>query len=72
MSATHPIAPFLNALKAQGKLVFVGALEKPLEVVAFSLIMGKYFVFCFKLLKLSNWIKVMESVDFDGEEDCWW
>ncbi|CAH1413397.1 unnamed protein product [Lactuca virosa] len=63
--ATHLIAPLLNALKAQGKLVLIGAPEKSLEVVAFSLIMGKYFVFCFKLLKLSNWIKVVELMDFD-------
>lgn len=60
MSATHPIAPLLNALKAQGKLVLVGAPEKPLEVAAFSLLMGEFFfhfVFCFRLLKLSNWLK---------------
>ncbi|CAI9272069.1 unnamed protein product [Lactuca saligna] len=44
VSATHPIAPLLNALKAQGKLILVGAPEKPLEVAAFSLIMGRKIV----------------------------
>ena len=43
MSATHPIAPLLNALKPHGKLVLVGAPEKPIELAAFSLIMGKDF-----------------------------
>ena len=41
VSATHPIAPLLSVLKPHGKLVLVGAPEKPLELAAFSLIMGK-------------------------------
>ncbi|KAF5772566.1 putative geraniol dehydrogenase (NADP(+)) [Helianthus annuus] len=31
VSANHPIAPLLNALTPHGKLVLVGAPEKPLE-----------------------------------------
>ncbi|KAK9050018.1 hypothetical protein SSX86_031014 [Deinandra increscens subsp. villosa] len=41
VSGNHPIAPLLNALTPHGKLVLVGAPEKPLEVAAFSLIMGR-------------------------------
>ncbi|KAM0021920.1 putative oxidoreductase [Helianthus debilis subsp. tardiflorus] len=44
VSANHPIAPLLNALTPHGKLVLVGAPEKPLEVAAFSLIMGRKLV----------------------------
>ncbi|KAI7732948.1 hypothetical protein M8C21_011428 [Ambrosia artemisiifolia] len=40
VSGNHPIAPLLNSLTSHGKLVLVGAPEKPLEVAAFSLIMG--------------------------------
>ncbi|KAJ0959441.1 putative mannitol dehydrogenase [Helianthus annuus] len=39
VSANHAIAPLLNALTPHGKLVLVGAPEKPLEVAAFSLLM---------------------------------
>ncbi|KAJ0468836.1 putative mannitol dehydrogenase [Helianthus annuus] len=41
VSGDHPIAPLLNALTPHGKLVLVGAPESPLEVSAFSLIMGR-------------------------------
>ncbi|KAI7730065.1 hypothetical protein M8C21_020016 [Ambrosia artemisiifolia] len=41
VSGNHPIAPLLNSLTSHGKLVLVGAPEKPLEVAAFSLIMGR-------------------------------
>ncbi|KAI3794454.1 hypothetical protein L1987_37086 [Smallanthus sonchifolius] len=41
VSANHSIAPLLNTLTPHGKLVLVGAPEKPLEVAAFSLIMGR-------------------------------
>ncbi|KAJ0464355.1 putative GroES-like superfamily, alcohol dehydrogenase, polyketide synthase, enoylreductase [Helianthus annuus] len=41
VSGDHPIAPLLNALTPHGKLVLVGAPESPLEVAAFSLIMGR-------------------------------
>jgi cinnamyl-alcohol dehydrogenase len=44
VSATHPIAPLLSVLKPHGKLVLVGAPEKPLEIAAFSLIMGRKIV----------------------------
>lgn len=47
VSATHPIAPLLSVLKPHGKLVLVGAPEKPLEIAAFSLIMGKHLIIFF-------------------------
>ncbi|CAI9272070.1 unnamed protein product [Lactuca saligna] len=44
VSATHPIAPLLSVLKPHGKLVLVGAPEKPLELIPFSLITGRKIV----------------------------
>nr|XP_043631584.1 mannitol dehydrogenase-like [Erigeron canadensis] len=44
VSGNHPMAPLLNALKPHGKLVLVGIPEKPLEIAAFSLIMGRKLV----------------------------
>lgn len=41
VSATHPIVPLLGLLKSDGKLVLVGAPDKPLEVPAFPLLSGK-------------------------------
>lgn len=41
VSATHPVLPLLGMLKPQGKLVMVGAPEKPLELPVFPLIMGR-------------------------------
>ncbi|CAA6657820.1 unnamed protein product [Spirodela intermedia] len=40
VSATHPLMPLLILLKTHGKMIMVGAPEKPLEVPAFSLILG--------------------------------
>jgi len=40
VSAAHDINPYLNLLRRHGALALVGAPEKPLEVQAFSLIMG--------------------------------
>lgn len=42
VSAVHAIAPLMNLLKPNGKLVLVGAPEKPLELPVFPLIMGLY------------------------------
>ncbi|KAL8514819.1 hypothetical protein ACS0TY_013782 [Phlomoides rotata] len=41
VAAVHPLAPLLGLLKPHGKLILVGAPERPLEVGAFSLIMGR-------------------------------
>ncbi|KAF5769281.1 putative cinnamyl-alcohol dehydrogenase [Helianthus annuus] len=44
VSASHSIAPLLNALKPDGKLVLVGAPEKSFDLAAFSLITGRKMV----------------------------
>jgi len=41
VSTTHPILPLINLLKTNGKLVIVGAPEKPLELPVFPLLMGR-------------------------------
>ena len=41
VSAQHPLLPLIGLLKTQGKLVMVGAPEKPLELPVFPLLMGK-------------------------------
>ncbi|VFQ88114.1 unnamed protein product [Cuscuta campestris] len=44
VSAVHPLMPLLSLLKTNGKLVLVGAPEKPLDLPAFPLIMGRKLV----------------------------
>ncbi|KAK3433813.1 hypothetical protein EUGRSUZ_D01089 [Eucalyptus grandis] len=41
VSAVHALLPLFNLLKINGKLIMVGAPEKPLELLAFPLLMGK-------------------------------
>ncbi|KAK4585059.1 hypothetical protein RGQ29_022647 [Quercus rubra] len=41
VSAQHPLLPLIGLLKTQGKLVMVGAPEKPLELPVFPLLMGR-------------------------------
>ncbi|TXG60062.1 hypothetical protein EZV62_014635 [Acer yangbiense] len=40
VSASHPVLPLLGLLKTNGKLVLVGAPEKPLELPVFPLLFG--------------------------------
>jgi len=44
VSAVHPILPLTNLLKTNGKLILVGAPEKPLELPVFPLLMGRKLV----------------------------
>ncbi|KAL6220207.1 hypothetical protein ACLB2K_007964 [Fragaria x ananassa] len=44
VSVTRPLPPLLSLLKANGKLVMVGAPEKPLELPAHSLFVGRKLV----------------------------
>ncbi|VFQ73773.1 unnamed protein product [Cuscuta campestris] len=44
VSAVHPLTPLLSLLKINGKLVLVGLPEKPLDLLAFPLIMGRKLV----------------------------
>ncbi|XP_039166750.1 probable mannitol dehydrogenase [Eucalyptus grandis] len=44
VSAVHALLPLFNLLKINGKLVMVGAPQKPLELLAFPLLMGRKMV----------------------------
>ena len=69
VSATHPIAPLLSVLKQDGKLVLVGAPEKPLEIAAFSLITGKHLIIFFKhCLFLMMLILNLNGILFPGRK----
>ncbi|XP_008236557.1 PREDICTED: 8-hydroxygeraniol dehydrogenase-like isoform X1 [Prunus mume] len=41
VSAVHPIVPLIGLLKSHGKLILLGAPEKPLELAVFPLIVGR-------------------------------
>jgi len=40
--AVHPLLPLIGLLKSHGKIVMVGAPEKPLELPVFPLLAGKH------------------------------
>jgi D-arabinose 1-dehydrogenase-like Zn-dependent alcohol dehydrogenase len=42
VSAQHPLLPLIGLLKTNGKLVMVGAPEKPLELPVFPLLLGMH------------------------------
>ncbi|KAL7183108.1 hypothetical protein ACSBR1_041730 [Camellia fascicularis] len=44
VSASHPVLPLIGLLKSHGKLILVGAPEKPLELPVFPLLMGRKIV----------------------------
>ncbi|XP_021275387.1 probable mannitol dehydrogenase [Herrania umbratica] len=44
VSAQHPLLPLIGLLKTNGKLVLVGAPEKPLELPSFPLLQGRKIV----------------------------
>ncbi|GAV84218.1 ADH_zinc_N domain-containing protein/ADH_N domain-containing protein [Cephalotus follicularis] len=44
VSAQHPLLPLINLLKPHGKIVTVGAPEKPLELPVFPLLLGRKLV----------------------------
>ncbi|KAM7261598.1 hypothetical protein ACFE04_020675 [Oxalis oulophora] len=44
VSAQHPLQPLISLLKPNGKLVMVGAPEKPLELPVFPLLVGRKLV----------------------------
>jgi D-arabinose 1-dehydrogenase-like Zn-dependent alcohol dehydrogenase len=45
VAVVHPLLPLIGLLKSHGKLVMVGAPDKPLELPIFPLIMGKHLTF---------------------------
>uniref|UniRef100_A0A1J3CP50 Cinnamyl alcohol dehydrogenase 7 n=1 Tax=Noccaea caerulescens TaxID=107243 RepID=A0A1J3CP50_NOCCA len=66
VSATHPLLPLLGLLKYKGKLVMVGAPEKPLELPVLPLILGKKMV----MGSMIGGIKeTQEMVDFAGKHN---
>jgi D-arabinose 1-dehydrogenase-like Zn-dependent alcohol dehydrogenase len=44
VSAVHPLLPLIGLLKPHGKLIMVGAPEKPLELPVFPLLMGRKII----------------------------
>lgn len=42
VSAGHPLLPLIDLLKSHGKLIMVGAPDKPLELPVLPLIFGTY------------------------------
>ncbi|PHT30954.1 putative mannitol dehydrogenase [Capsicum baccatum] len=44
VSAIHPLLPLIDLLRSHGKLVMVGAPEKPLELPVFPLLLGRKLV----------------------------
>lgn len=66
VSAKHDINAYLNLLTRDGNITLVGAPEKPLEVAAFSLIMGR------RSLSGSNIggiAETQEMLDFCGQHN---
>ncbi|MEG4204156.1 NAD(P)-dependent alcohol dehydrogenase [Microcoleus sp. Pol7_A1] len=66
VSAKHDINAYLNLLRLDGNITLVGAPEKPLEISAFSLIMGR------RNLSGSNIggiAETQEMLDFCGEHN---
>ncbi|KAL6999684.1 cinnamyl-alcohol dehydrogenase [Sarracenia purpurea var. burkii] len=41
VSAVHPLLPLIGLLKSHGKLIMVGAPNKPLELPVFPLLVGR-------------------------------
>lgn len=41
VSAVHPLLPLIGLLKSHGKLVLLGAPDRPLELPVFPLLTGK-------------------------------
>ncbi|XP_062144395.1 probable mannitol dehydrogenase [Alnus glutinosa] len=66
VSATHSILPLIDLLKSHGKLVLLGAPEKPLELPVFPLLMGR------KTVAGSNtggMKEIQEMVDFAAKHN---
>ncbi|KAI3847440.1 hypothetical protein MKW98_032766 [Papaver atlanticum] len=66
VSAFHPLLPLLGLLKPNGKLILVGAPEKPLELPAFPLIMGRKMV---AGSGIGGMKETQEMIDFAGKHN---
>ncbi|MBW4463446.1 MAG: NAD(P)-dependent alcohol dehydrogenase [Nodosilinea sp. WJT8-NPBG4] len=66
VSADHDINAYLNLLARDGNITLVGAPPKPLEVAAFSLIMGRR---SFSGSNIGGIAETQEMLDFCGEHN---
>lgn len=46
VSAVHAISPLIDLLKSHGKLIMVGAPDKPLKLPVYPLLMGTFAILC--------------------------
>ncbi|CAK9156011.1 unnamed protein product [Ilex paraguariensis] len=66
VSAVHPLLPLIGLLKSHGKLVMVGAPEKPLELPVFPLLMGRKLV---AGSGIGGMKETQEMIDFAAEHN---
>ncbi|XP_050292099.1 probable mannitol dehydrogenase [Quercus robur] len=66
VSAVHPLLPLIGLLKSHGKLIMVGAPEKPLELPIFPILLGRKIVggSCIGGLK-----ETQEMIDFAAKHN---
>ncbi|KAH7861258.1 hypothetical protein Vadar_023889 [Vaccinium darrowii] len=66
VSAVHPLAPLIGLLKSHGKLIMLGAPDKPLELPAFPLLLGRKTVAGSGIGGLKE---TQEMIDFAGKHN---
>ncbi|KAJ1375666.1 Polyketide synthase, enoylreductase domain [Sesbania bispinosa] len=66
VSANHPLLPLLGLLKSHGKLVMVGAPDKPMELPVFPLLLGRKIV---AGSSVGGMKETQEMVDFAAEHN---
>jgi uncharacterized zinc-type alcohol dehydrogenase-like protein len=66
VSAKHDINAYLNLLRPDGNITLVGAPEKPLDVAAFSLIMGRHSL---SGSNIGGIPETQEMLDFCGQHN---
>ncbi|XP_021714045.1 probable mannitol dehydrogenase [Chenopodium quinoa] len=66
VSAPHPLLPLISLLKTEGKLITVGAPDKPLELPVFPLIMGRKMV---GGSGIGGMMETQEMIDFAAKHD---
>lgn len=66
VSAAHPIIPLLGLLKTNGKLIMVGAPEKPLQVPVFPLLAGRKMI---AGSGIGGMKEMQEMLDFAAKHD---
>ncbi|XP_057497168.1 probable mannitol dehydrogenase [Actinidia eriantha] len=66
VSAVHPLIPLLGLLKCNGKLVLLGVPEKPFEIPAFPLIIGRKMI---AGSGIGGMKETQEMIDFAAEHN---